>query len=249
MNGDGSIRFNSLEDFDVSFSDLDDSFADPDFILETVNNLSDSEFIFKRNHGLSDSDDLGGILCLDTDDECEKNKLDGPNIIEATDSSNSDEETINEVPTRNSKKRIANPSLWKRNVAKKHRAAGEEYTSIYTNKVVPKRVTGRACKCIYKCFSKITDTDKSSIINTFNAIGNKEKQDTFLCGLISVNNVQRRRPLVKGTPETKKSVSCTYKIRLTTNELIVCKIAFCSLFGIVIICMTNRQAKKVKMML
>ncbi|XP_025192024.1 LOW QUALITY PROTEIN: uncharacterized protein LOC112592227 [Melanaphis sacchari] len=190
------------------------------------------EYIFKRNDGLSDRDDLGGILCLDSDDECEKNKLDGPDVIEATDSSNSDEGTINEVPTRNGKKIKANPSIWKRNVVKKQRAAGEEYTSIYTNKVVPKRVTGPACKCIYKCFSKITDTDKSSIINAFNAIGNKEKQDTFLCGLNSVNNVQRRRPLVKGTPEIKKSVSCTYKIRLTTNELIVCKIAFCSLFGI-----------------
>jgi len=78
MNGDDSIRLNSLDNFDVSFSDLDDSFADPDFkldsdfILETVNNLSDSEFIFERNDGLSDRDDLGGILCLDTDDECEK---------------------------------------------------------------------------------------------------------------------------------------------------------------------------------
>jgi len=47
---------------------------------------------------------------------------------------------------------------------------------------------------------------------------------------ISVNNVQRH--LVKGTLDIKKTVSCTYKIRFTTNELIVCKIAFCFLFGI-----------------
>lgn len=59
MNDDDSIRLNSLEDFDVSFSDLNDSFADPDFILETVNNLSDSEFIFEINDGLYDRDDLG----------------------------------------------------------------------------------------------------------------------------------------------------------------------------------------------
>jgi len=113
-----------------------------------------------------------------------KKKLDGPDIIEATDSNDTDEGTVNKVPTKNGKKRKANPSICKRNVAKKQRATGEEYTSIYTNKVVPKRITGSACKCIYKCFSKINDTDKSSIINAFSEIGNKEKQDTFLCGLL-----------------------------------------------------------------
>lgn len=72
-----------------------------------------------------------------------KKKLDGSDIIEATDSNDYDEGTINEVTTRNGKKRKANPSIWKRNVVKKLRDAGEEYT----NKL-PKRVTGPACKCI-----------------------------------------------------------------------------------------------------
>lgn len=76
-----------------------------------------------------------------------KKKLDGYDIIEATDSNDYDEGTINEVTTRNGTKRKANPSIWKRNVVKKLRDAGEEYTSIYTNKL-PKRVTGPACKCI-----------------------------------------------------------------------------------------------------
>lgn len=70
------------------------------------------------------------------------------------------------------------------------------------------------------------------IINSFNAIGNKEKQDTFLCGLIIVNNVQRHRPKVPGSPKIKKTVSCSYKIRLSHSEFIVSKVAFCLLFGI-----------------
>lgn len=229
MDGD---ELSVLEDCDISFPDFDDSFADPDFILETVNNLSDNEFVFERNDSFSESDDLGGILCLDSDVECEKEQLDDPDvIIEGTDSNDSDGDITNEVTTTKGKKRKSNPSIWKRNVVKKLRATGEEYTSIFTNKIVPKRVTGHACKCIYKCFSKITDADKSSLIESFNAIGDKEKQDTFLCGLINVNNVQRRRPLVPGTPEIKKSVSCNYKICLVSNKLGVCKIAFCSLFG------------------
>lgn len=219
MNDD-AIRNIVLEDWDISSSDLDDSFVDPDFVFETINSLSDS-------------DDLGGILCLDSDAENETQQLDGPDIIEGTESSESDNsDETNEVTIPKGKKRISKPSLWKRNLVKKQRASGEEYKSISTNKIVPKRVTGPACKCILKCFTKITDENKSLIINSFNAIGNKEKQDTFLCGLISVNNVQRHRPKVPGTPKIKKTVSCSYKIRLSNSEFIVCKVAFCSLFGI-----------------
>lgn len=217
MNDD-AIRNIVLEDWDVSSSDLDDSFVDPDFVFETINSLSDS-------------DDLGGILCLDSDVENETQQVDGPDIVEGTESDNSDE--TNEIITMpKGKKRISKPSLWKRNVVKKQRASGEEYKSISKNKIVPKRVTGSACKCILKCFTKITDENKYLIINSFNAIGNKEKQDTFLCGLISVNNVQRHRPKVPGLPKIKKTVSCSYKIRLSHSEFIVCKVAFCSLFGI-----------------
>jgi hypothetical protein len=62
MNDD-DIRNIVLEAWDVSSSDLDDSFVDPDFVFETINCLSDS-------------DDLGGILCLDSDVENETQQLD-----------------------------------------------------------------------------------------------------------------------------------------------------------------------------
>lgn len=206
-------------DCDDSASDFDDSILDPDFLLDGIN-------------GLSDDDDLDGILCLNSDAESEEQQLYGADIIEGSESNNSDEE-VNVTTAAKGKKRLAKPSTWKRNLTKKQRATGKEYKSIYTNKIVPKRVTGPACKCTYKCFSKITDEDKSNILESFNAIGDKEKQDTFLCGLISVTNVKRRKPLVPaGTPEFKKMVSCTYKIRFNTTELTVCKTAFCSLFGI-----------------
>lgn len=54
MDGGDNNILNVLEDGDVSFSDLDDSMADPDFrldsdfILESFNNLSDNDFYLKK---------------------------------------------------------------------------------------------------------------------------------------------------------------------------------------------------------
>jgi hypothetical protein len=65
----------------------------------------------------------------------------------------------------------------------------------------------------------------------FNDIGNKEKQDTFLAGLITVNNIVRRRPITNEKPN--RSFACVYKVRIDgTNEIVVCKNAFCSIFSV-----------------
>lgn len=58
-----------------------------------------------------------GILCLNSDVECEKQELDGPDVIECTDSNDSDGAIIHEGTTQVGKKIIANPSIWKINVA------------------------------------------------------------------------------------------------------------------------------------
>lgn len=59
---------------------------------------------------------------------------------------------------------------------------------------------------------------------------NKEKQDTFLSGLIQVSDVLRRRPINNEKPN--RCVACLYKVRFGTDELKVFKTAFCSFFGI-----------------
>lgn len=61
----------------------------------------------------------------------------------------------------------------------------------------------------------------------FNLISSKEKQDTYACGLIGVNNTIRWRPKTGNGP--KISYSCKYKIRIDIKEVTVCKKAFCSL--------------------
>lgn len=67
--------------------------------------------------------------------------------------------------------------------------------------------------------------------NIFNKIANKEKQNTFLCGLINATNIVRRRPV--NNSKQPRSLSCTYKIRFDGIDVkIVCKNAFCSLLGV-----------------
>lgn len=110
--------------------------------------------------------------------------------IDANENDNIDD-TLNELihpTTSKGRERKLNQSLWKTNIAKLQRAKCEKYISL-RNKPVKKRVTGPYCKCRRKCFNKFTNQDKLTILNTFNNIGEEQKQDVFLGGLIQVKNI------------------------------------------------------------
>lgn len=70
----------------------------------------------------------------------------------------------------------------------------------------------------------------TTLINILNEIGDKEKQDIFLGGLIGINSIVRHRSENENC--TKRSFSSYYKVRVGDKEHIVCKKAFCSLFGL-----------------
>lgn len=63
-----------------------------------------------------------------------------------------------------------------------------------------------------------------------NTIDSKEKQDTYLYGLIKVKQIVRRRQKTGNGPN--RTCSCIYKLRVDVKEINVCKKAFCSLLGI-----------------
>lgn len=194
-----------------SESEFDDDNIDPDFVIEKQ---------------IPEPDDiLDGILAFETDSECEqvhvvRDNLDGPNIIEASDDDievSDDETDIFGGPSSSTAIKRSDPLNWTRNKEKKLRAEGKEFVSNTTNKLIKEKTTGLDCKCAYQCYSKINDDEKKLIINIFNSINSKEKQDTFLCGLISVNTVVRRRP--KSGLGKSRSCSCKYMIRLNTKEV------------------------------
>lgn len=109
------------------------------------------------------------------------------------------------------KKRVRMKSSWKRNVIKSKKAKGEEYKN-WANKKILKRAIGPNCECRMKCFTKITDMDKQNIFKQFYDIGNKNRQDIYLGGLMTVLNIQRKRPTT-GEGRAKTS-SFQYKVIL-----------------------------------
>lgn len=103
------------------------------------------------------------------------------------------------------KKRVRNEKNWKRNVMKIKKAKGEEYINTKKTKI-PKKKTGPNCNCQKGCFNKINDEQKQNILRQFYDVGDKNKQDIYLGGLISVSNVKRKRP----TTGEGKEKTCTY---------------------------------------
>lgn len=77
--------------------------------------------------------------------------------------------------------------------------------------VVPARSTGAKCKCRLKCFELIGDNKVLKVLEEFNAIGDKEKQDIYLAGLITPQSVLRRRNRTGSGKE--KEHSFKYKVR------------------------------------
>lgn len=194
-------------------SSFDDSINDPDYWnpnspieVSDFENMSEYEELLRNNE---ETDNTFGVAGVD----------DGIRVIEDSDE---------EITVRKGKKKNKYINNWKRNKSKNANASGEEHYSL-RGKHILQRITGPDCKCKKKCFIKVNDEEKQKIIGSFNQIGNKEKQDTYIAGLIKVNNVVRRRPKNNTKP---KSCGCIYKVRINQIEKLVCKRAFCSFFGI-----------------
>lgn len=99
-----------------------------------------------------------------------------------------------------------------------------------SGKVIDNRLPGTPCTCKNNCFSKISEYDRADIFNTFNDNGEKEKKDTYLCGLIQGKNIMRLRP--RSGVKKSKSVVCKFQLKINYEEYNVCKKAFISVFGI-----------------
>lgn len=98
---------------------------------------------------------------------------------------------------------------WQINVRKKLKACGEKHVNS-VKKVVPKRTVGAPCTCRLKCFDKINEAQRTSILSSFNELGNKEKQYLYLGGLISLKPVGRKRPTTG--QRNGKEISFSYKV-------------------------------------
>lgn len=108
--------------------------------------------------------------------------------------------------------------------------------------------TGKPCNCRrFKCFSIITVNQRKDIITRFNKLHDRNEQNNHLCGLISIQNIKRRRPRKHEAEANLRDNSFVYKVRVL-NEVTgqfkvvqICQLAFINLHGI-----TNRRVITLK---
>ena len=119
-----------------------------------------------------------------------------------------------------------NPEKWEKNVAKRKRNRGEEYTT-YTKKLtVAARHTGTPCKD--GCFHVIGLEKVKDVFKKFWAIGDYDMQNTYLMSLIREEQIKRKR-----TKEevSKRQCNFGYFIKTENSEFKVCRSGFASIFG------------------
>ena len=68
------------------------------------------------------------------------------------------------------RKRTRNEEMWTRNIRKQKRNTGEQYVG-RTGKLVAKKKQGPPCKCLNKCFDRISDNDRNGIFERFWSLG------------------------------------------------------------------------------
>ncbi|XP_022204396.1 uncharacterized protein LOC111049285 [Nilaparvata lugens] len=130
------------------------------------------------------------------------------------------DEDIGVVLEKKTKKRKVTGRL--RDVAKRLRVQSHE--------------AGSDCKCRGKCFEVIPLAARDNVIKNFNLLETTNEQNSYLCGLISLVPVQRRRPRVEQANALLKDVTCKYKVRCIVEnkvtEFPVCRKAFTAIHGI-----------------
>ena len=118
------------------------------------------------------------------------------------------------------RKRLSNPKMWKKNIRKKLRNMGREYTSPSTKKIVKaKSVKPSNCiNCRYKCDENVTESIRAKLFDSFyhESMTYERKRD-FICRHVSV------KPTSKRYAKTYKHNSRSYFLPVGNTLQRVCK--------------------------
>jgi len=122
---------------------------------------------------------------------------------EATGEKENDENlTIIREPDRSRKRRRACVNEWKRNVQKRLRNAGEEYTSSSKKKIPAKSFYNFVCHC--KCTEKVSVEERKSMFDLYWK-SSREAKLAYLCGHVKQSDVGRRYTTTGDTSRRKKT--------------------------------------------
>ena len=130
------------------------------------------------------------------------------------------------------RKRPAHPETWKKTALKAKRTKGEAYTR-KDGTIAPARATKASCSWCRGCFMKFNDTEKACLIDSFNDIGSKNLQDSYLHGLISPHPVNRHRP--RSGSRSIRQLSYSYKVIMFSNWTNLIDLLYCTIYKILVL--------------
>lgn len=96
--------------------------------------------------------------------------------------------------------------------------------------------TGQDCKCRNKCFDKVSDDERKQVIKRMSCFKSHDEINIYLSGLISICQVERRRPRKDEKVAVFRDVTNRFIVRVKKNDevldITVCKKGFLSIHGI-----------------
>lgn len=145
------------------------------------------------------------------------------------------ENSENYQENRKSRKRVRQPSKWKRNIRKQKRDKGKEYINIKGKTVPSKDInTNIPCNCAQKCHDKIDATQQKKLFDRFYAMGNFDLQSSYLFSLVKVQP-KKRCSLSTDCEQTESRRSNTRVYHLPNSDglsTMVCKYFFKKVFAV-----------------
>lgn len=96
---------------------------------------------------------------------------------------------------------------------------------------------GESCHCKrLKCFENITESERKQLLSTFNAMSDNNEENAYLCSLISLMVIQRRRNRNPEEEAAYHDSTYSYRVRIKRDnkvvEIPVCYKAFLSIHGV-----------------
>ncbi|CAH2019691.1 unnamed protein product [Acanthoscelides obtectus] len=95
---------------------------------------------------------------------------------------------------------------------------------------------GANCNCPKQCFQNVPEEARKTILKNFNAMTSINEQNSYLCGLITILLIRRRRPRKDEDVANLRSSAYSYRVRFRTDnslqEINICRQAFKSVHGI-----------------
>lgn len=138
------------------------------------------------------------------------------------------------------KRDVVNKDTYKRNIIRKARVKGEEYTNYKGDLVSAKSIPVElVCNCPRKCGLHIDNEIKIEIWNSFYLLQTKDEQDLYLQTLIEATGVKRRKK--KNSDDTAscstqtpqaRSKTFVYNVKINGKFRPVCKNVFLQIHGV-----------------